>query len=242
MTLGIDVSIVMPVFNEGATIEQVLREIDKSVETRHEVVVVYDFEGDDTVPVCEALKTEIDGIRLHPNERGRGALNAMISGIESCDSRFVVTMMADGSDEAEAIDQMVALAQARGAGVVAASRYMKGGRQIGGPKLKSLMSRSAGLSLYYGAGLPIHDPTSNFKLYSGAFLASIEIESRAGFELALELSTKAFESGWQLAEVPTTWHDRTAGESHFELRKWLPEYLRWYVFGMRAGIRKRLAA
>ena len=78
-----------------------------------------------------------------------------------------------------------------GADLVAASRYMRGGRQIGGPRLKSLLSRLAGLSLHSIGGLPIHDPTNNFKLYRRSFLAAIPIESRAGFEVALELSVKA---------------------------------------------------
>jgi hypothetical protein len=62
----------------------------------------------------------------------------------------------------------------------------------------------------------------------------VSIESTAGFELALELTVKAASAGRPMAEVPTTWRDRTAGESHFRLRKWLPHYLRWYVAAFRA--------
>ena len=62
------------------------------------------------------------------------------------------------------------------------------------------------------------------------------IESRAGFELAIELSVKASLGGWRLAEVPTTWRDRTAGESRFRLRAWLPHYLRWYVYAYRGRL------
>ena len=73
--------------------------------------------------------------------------------------------MADGSDEPHIVDAMVSLAR-DGADVVAASRYMRGGRQIGGPPLKRLLSRAAGLTLHWFAGVPTHDPTNNFKLYS----------------------------------------------------------------------------
>ena len=81
--------------------------------------------------------------------------------------------------------------------------------------------------------MPIHDPTSNFKLYSRAFLDSVVDRERRGFELALELSVKATLAHRRLAEVPTTWRDRTSGESHFRLRAWLPHYLRWYVAAFR---------
>ena len=73
-----------------------------------------------------------------------------------------------------------------------------------------------------------HDPTNNFKLYTRRFLDAVTIESSAGFELALELTVKATLDGRTVAEVPTTWRDRTAGQSNFKLRKWLPQYLRWY--------------
>ena len=89
---------------------------------------------------------------------------------------------------------MVALAR-DGADVVSASRYMRGGHQIGGPPLKRLMSRTAGLTLHWFAGVPTHDPTNNFKLYSRRFLDTVTIESTAGFELALELTVKATLAG-----------------------------------------------
>jgi dolichol-phosphate mannosyltransferase len=135
--------------------------------------------------------------------------------------------MADGSDEPHLVDAMVALAR-DGADVVAASRYMAGGRQFGGPLLKRLMSRAAGLTLHWFAGVRTHDPTNNFKLYARRFLDAVLIESTAGFELALELTVKATLDGRTVAEVPTTWRDRTAGRSNFKLRKWLPHYLHWY--------------
>ena len=57
------------------------------------------------------------------------------------------------------------------------------------------MSRTAGLTLHWFAGVPTHDPTNNFKLYSRRFLDSVTIESTAGFELALELTVKATIAG-----------------------------------------------
>ena len=127
---------------------------------------------------------------------------------------------------------MVALAR-EGADVVSASRYMPGGHQVGGPLLKRAMSRVAGLSLHWFGGVATHDPTNNFKLYARRFLDATPIQSEAGFELALELTVKATLTGRRVAEVPTTWRDRTAGESNFKLRQWLPHYLRWYRIAMR---------
>jgi len=230
---GPDLAIVLPVYNEGEAVERVLRAMAMGVTTSHELVVVYDFDGDTTVPVIARLSQEITGLRGLRNDLGRGVLNAMKAGIAGTTAPYVLISMADGSDEPQIVDAMVALAR-DGADVVAASRYMPGGRQIGGPRLKRLMSRVAGLSLHWFAGVPTHDPTNNFKLYSRRFLESITVESTAGFELALELTVKATVAGRHVAEVPTTWRDRTAGQSNFKLRTWLPHYLHWYMRAFRA--------
>jgi glycosyltransferase involved in cell wall biosynthesis len=215
------------VYNEGEAVEPVLRALDAAVKTPHELVVVYDFDGDTTVPVIARLAGEIPSLRGLRNDLGRGVLNAMKAGIAGTSAPYVLISMADGSDDPHAVDRMVALATA-GADVVSAARYMKGGRQIGGPPLKRLMSRAAGLSLHWFARVPTHDPTNNFKLYSRQFLEATTIESTAGFELALELTVKATLAHRKVAEIPTTWRDRTAGQSNFKLRKWLPHYLHWY--------------
>ena len=232
-------SVVLPVYNEGEAVEPVLRALDAAISTPHELLVVWDFDGDTTRPVVERLATELPGLRGLRNDLGRGVLNAMKAGIAAARGELVLVSMADGSDDPAVVDAMVALADGGadgdgpGADVVAASRYMRGGRQVGGPPLKRLMSRTAGLTLHWFAGVPTHDPTNNFKLYRRSFLAETPIESTAGFELALELTVKATLAGRRVAEVPTTWRDRTAGQSNFKLRRWLPHYLHWYGVAFR---------
>ena len=229
---------ILPVYNEGDAVEPVLRALSAAVTTPHELVVVYDFDGDTTVPVVARLAAEIPGLRGLRNDLGRGVLNAMKAGIAGTSAPYVLISMADGSDEPSVVDPMVALARG-GADVVAASRYMRGGHQVGGPLLKRLMSRSAGLTLHWFAGVPTHDPTNNFKLYSRRFLDATTIDSEAGFELALELTVKATIAGRRVAEVPTTWRDRTAGQSNFKLRKWLPHYMHWYKVAFLGRLLKR---
>lgn len=231
----VELSVVLPVYNERQNIEAALRRIAQRVTTPHEVLVVYDFDEDTTVPVVRSLKAELPDVRLLRNNLGPGVLNAMKAGISESRAPFVLVTMADGSDDVERVDEMMVLARS-GADVVAASRYMQGGRQVGGPLLKRALSRLAGLSLYWLGGLPIHDATNNFRLYRRDFLDSVQIESTGGFELAIELSVKAALSGRRLAEIPTTWTDRTVGASRFKLRTWLPRYLRWYLLLLRGRL------
>jgi hypothetical protein len=87
--------------------------------------------------------------------------------------------------------------------------------------------------LHHLTRLPTRDPTNNFKLYRKAFLDRVTIESRGGFEVALELTVKAHAMGMRIAEVPAVWTDRTAGSSNFKLVKWLPHYFRWFRMAFR---------
>jgi glycosyltransferase involved in cell wall biosynthesis len=228
---------VIPVYNEGENVVSTLRGVVESTHMRPlEVLVVHDFDEDTTVPVVKRLQAEIPELRLHRNTLGRGVLNAMKSGLRAARATYVVVTMGDGSDDAKDIDPMYELARA-GADVVAGSRYMRGGGQLGGPLLKRTMSRAAGLSLHWLGGVPIHDATSNFRLYSKRLLNQVTIESTGGFELGIELTVKAHLLGMRVAEVPTTWRDRTAGQSRFRLWQWLPRYLKWYWRGMRGRFR-----
>jgi dolichol-phosphate mannosyltransferase len=118
---------------------------------------------------------------------------------------------------------------------------MEGGSQEGGPWLKRTLSRLAGVSLRLLVGFPTHDATNNFRLYDAALVREMGVESTGGFELALELTAKAFRRGVPIAETPTTWRDRTAGESRFRLMKWLPRYLHWYGYALASRRASRRA-
>jgi dolichol-phosphate mannosyltransferase len=226
-------SIVVPVYNEGENFPALRAALLANVRTPFQVFVVYDFDEDTTVPAVQRAIDEGD-TRFHlvKNSVARGVVGALRTGFQQVRSGPLLVMMGDLSDDLIIVDQMVALHR-QGAHVVVASRYMKGGRQIGGPFLKRTLSRCAGLSLHYLRGLPIHDATNSFKLYDAAMLNSLTLESQAGFALSLEITVKAFLAGGRLAEVPTTWRDRTAGTSRFRLFQWLPSYLHWYFHAFR---------
>lgn len=222
------ISLVVPVYNEAENITLFLRDVEGAVSELHEVLIVYDFPEDNTLAAIEAMTPPCPHVRLVHNTLGRGVLNAIKAGFQAGKGDVFIVMMADRSDDPHAAEAMARLVR-EGADVVAGSRYVRGGRQEGGPLLKRTLSRLAGMSLHYLAGLPIHDATNNFRAYSRRVIEEVPIEGEASFAIALELTLKAHWRGWRLAEVPTTWRDRTAGQSRFRLWAWLPHYLRWYL-------------
>jgi dolichol-phosphate mannosyltransferase len=226
-------SIVVPVYNEGANIGLFCRRARTELPAGFELLICYDFEGDDTLPALAALSPQDRApVRLVRNSLGKGVRNAIAAGFQAAAARVVVVMMADLSDDFSRVAEMVTRVEA-GAAIVCGSRYMRGGRQVGGPWIKKLLSRTAGLSLRWIAGVPTHDPTNSFKAYRREFLARTPIESAEGFCLAMELTVKAHFEGARVEEVPATWNDRAAGQSRFRLLAWLPHYLRWYGWAVR---------
>jgi glycosyltransferase involved in cell wall biosynthesis len=224
------VTVVIPAYNEAEAIVPVLDRLIESVTTPCEVLVVVDFPEDTTVKVLEAYAAaEQPSVRAVVNDLGRGPANAIRFGIHAARAPVVVVTMADGCDDPQQIDDLTRLVE-RGVVIAAASRYMPGGQQVGGPLFKKLLSYSAGRSLFWFARIGTRDATNSFKAYSRSFVDDVGIDSRDGFEIGLELTAKARRLRLPVAEIPTIWLDREAGVSRFKLARWLPRYLRWYRF------------
>lgn len=223
------VTIVIPAYNEGENVVPGLERILAAVRSEAEILVVVDSGEDTTIPPVERLSKAHPALRAVVNDYGRGPANAIRYGIDRAAAATVVVTMADGCDDPRQIDDLVLLVE-RGVVVAAASRYMAGGQQVGAPRFKSFLSRLAGRSLHSLAHAGTRDATNSFKAYDTGFVRSVGIDSRDGFEIGLELTAKARRLRLPVAEIPTIWLDRTAGDSNFKLAQWIPKYFHWYRF------------
>ena len=191
--------------------------------------MVVDDPEDTTVAAVGAFDPDETTSRIVVNDIARGPAHAIRAGFKAAASPVIVVTMADGSDDPAQIDILTRLVD-RGVVVAAASRYMRGGQQVGGSAAKKALSAGAGASLRFLARTGISDATNSFKAYDKSFVESVGIHSTAGFEVGLELVAKARRTRQMMAEVPTIWLDRSIGSSNFRLVSWLPHYLRWYRF------------
>jgi cellulose synthase/poly-beta-1,6-N-acetylglucosamine synthase-like glycosyltransferase len=223
------VSIIIPAYNEGEQIVPVLDRLFESVRLPCEVLVVVDDERDSTATVVCDYADKEPRLRCLVNTYGRGPANAIRYGMAAAVAPVAVVTMADGCDDPRQIDDLARLVE-RGVAVAAASRYMAGGQQVGGPVLKGVLSRAAGRSLRLFARIGTRDATNSFKAYSTSFVREVGIDSRDGFEIGIELTAKAKRLRLPVAEIPTIWLDRPTGVSNFKVAEWIPKYLRWYRF------------
>ena len=221
----------MPVYNEGKNISGQIEELEKTIGTKHEIVIVYDFDEDDTAVPVKKLQKKYNHIILVKNIFGGGLINAVKTGFEKAKGDFVVVMPADLADDPQTINKMFGKMK-KGYDVVCATRYSKGGRKFGGGLIKTTLSRLAGLLTPLLLGIPTTDIANGFKMYRKQVLEKIKIESRGGWEFSMEIVIKAHKAGFKVCDVPSVWRDRVSGKSKFKLLKWLPKYIRWYLLGI----------
>ena len=144
---------------------------------------------------------------------------------------MVIVYPADDFLNFNIIDKMFE-AYEEGNDIVVASRFMKGGSMKGCPLIKSILVRLASATLFMFSSIPVQDASNGFRLFSRKLLNSVNIESKLGFAYSLELLAKGNRLGFKIKEIPAQWEERSEGSSRFKVFKWLPDYLKWYFYGL----------
>lgn len=229
---------IVPIYNEGENVKVLYRALVAEEAPFDSLSFIYDIDTDSSLPFIAEISEQDSRVTAKKNTFGRGVINAMRYGFAHAESGPVLVLMGDNSDKLSIIPEMIEL-WGQGATIVSPSRYMPGGKQHGGPPVKSFLSRISGTFIGL-IGFPTSDPTNNFKLYDGVWLRDQKIESLGGFEVALELCFKAYKQGKTIKQLPTEWWDRTEGESNFKLFAWLPKYLYWYLRAVLCTLRRKL--
>jgi|ETNmetMinimDraft_33_1059910.scaffolds.fasta_scaffold01675_9 glycosyltransferase involved in cell wall biosynthesis len=233
--------IVIPAYNEGKNIVQVLEALLQSVQTPFRILICYDHETDTTLKALQRYRDNPPFEIQFVKNSGDGPHGAVVSGFRCSTAESVLVMPADDTYNAGIIDQMVLKLQ-KGCDIVAASRFMPGGCMHGAPWLKAFLVRMAAFTLYHAVHLPTRDATNGFRLFSRRVLEEVEIESSQGFAYSLELLVKCHRMGWRIGEIPALWFERAGRKSRFRVIRWLPEYLRWYFYAFATSFPWRKVA
>ncbi len=237
--MTIELDIVVPVYNEGRNIVRTLAALAQSVTTPARVLICYDDPADDTLPAIHDNPQAHAGLPVElVRNAARGAHAAVMTGFAASTAPFVLMYPADDDYNAPALDRMVALARG-GCDIVCASRFMPGGSMVGCPPLKAALVRSASFTLHRLARLPTTDASNGFRLFSRRVIERIAVEFDQGFCYSIELLVKAHRLGWRIADVPVQWFERRHGASRFRVLRWLPAYLRWYVYAFATTLLRR---
>ena len=102
------------------------------------------------------------------------------------------------------------------ADVVIGSRYVKGGKCVGWPFRRWLISRAGGIFIRFMLGTPVKDPTGGFKCFTRRALETLgdfSMIKSFGYSFQMEMNYRMWQSGMHLAEIPITFSERRAGAS-----------------------------
>ena len=228
-------SVIIPARNEENNIERVIMGIEQNIENKYEIIVVNDHSTDKTVEVVKRLALQYDNIYLVHNTIEPGFTNVLRTGFNNANTELIVPVMADFCDDPKTIDKMYEKVL-EGFDIVCGSRYMKGGKRLGGIKTKAFFSFFVGLISHILLGIPTHDITNSFKMYKKNVLNNIIMNS-TGFEISMEITLEAYFKNFRITEIPTIWKERESGESKFNPFKNGPGYLKLYLRAVRKKIK-----
>jgi glycosyltransferase involved in cell wall biosynthesis len=232
LTSNIELSILVPVRNDGINLEVFIKVLETMVESSHEVLVIHDTPDDDSIPIISKMQNKYPNVRLVHNTRGRGVINAIKAGVDASLGEVVLISVCDELGIVLAFDDMLALIH-QGCDLVSGTRYAHGGRRLGGSWIGGLLSRSANWLLRSLSGSALTDATTGLKMFRRSIFHQFDLQSRPiGWAVVFEMALKAQLAGLRLGEVPVISIDRLyGGKSTFMLGAWLLEYLRWFVWG-----------
>ena len=235
--------VVLPTYNESATVAEVLRRIRASATHTIDVLVVDDNSPDGTADIAQALADELGGIEVlrRPDKAGLGSAYregfkvGLAQGYEA-----LVEMDADLSHDPSVLADLLAEIEG-GADIVIGTRYMPGGSIPDWSWHRRAISRIGNLYARGMLGLDARDATSGYRAYHRRALERINLTAvRAdGYGFQIEMAYKVLHAGAVLAEVPIEFHDRTLGSSKMSSRIIVEALVLVTWWGVRSRIRAR---
>jgi dolichol-phosphate mannosyltransferase len=226
--------VVMPTYNEAATVRKVVERVRAAVPVA-DVLIVDDSSPDGTGEIADSLAQLDSHVHTLHRARKEGLGKAYVAGFRwglERDFDTLVEMDADGSHQPEELPNL--LAALRDADVVLGSRYVAGGRVVDWPWRRKLLSRGGNRYTRIALGVPLRDTTGGYRAYRASALRRLELATvaSAGYCFQVDLAWRAVRSGLRVAEVPITFVERTEGASKMSgaiVREALWQVTRWGV-------------
>ena len=235
-----NLSIIIPVYNEKDSLSIMVKILNSSLEFKHEIIIVYDDLNDNSVPEAKKLKEKFKNIILVHNNIGKGVKFALQAGVEKSQYQNILITAVDEIFPILSIDKMLNMIVIENFDFVSGTRYGNGGKRLGGSLIGHILSFLANKSFCLITRFPLTDLTTGIKMFRKDFYNNISISSNpVGWVFAFELSIKAHLMNLKIGEVPLISIDRLfGGASTFKLGKWVKEYLKCYMWGLKILLKK----
>jgi glycosyltransferase involved in cell wall biosynthesis len=207
------IAIVIPVYNESASIRDV---VSAALSQTDEVIVVDDGSVDRT-------DKQLDGLNVHllRHEQNQGKATALQNGFEHAlklNVDAVVTLDGDGQHTPEEIPNLIQAAEKNPSCIIIAARLKQ---RHNAPKLRLFANQFADFWVSWAAGYPVKDSQSGFRLYPISLLREVHINTskEKGFVFESEIVIEAASHSFYSVSVPveSIYH---AGRRQSHYRPW----------------------
>ena len=214
-----DVCVVLPTYNEAATIEEVLTRVRGS-RPEATLLVVDDGSPDGTADIVERCGEQLGNVEVLRRAGKLGLGSAYRTGLAWADEhghRVAVAMDSDLSHEPETAPALAAALDDERVHLAVGSRYIPGGGTVNWPRRRYALSRGGNAYVRLMLGLPTKDATSGFRAYRLSALRRIGIDTLVseGYTFQVEMVHRLIRAFGKesVVEVPIIFRERSAGQS-----------------------------
>jgi glycosyltransferase involved in cell wall biosynthesis len=216
--MAVQLSLVIPVYNEVDSLEPLVAEIDEALTAQHlsyEIVLVDDGSTDGSFAIIQRLASERDDVGVVKLRRNFGKAAALSHGFVASQGDYIVTLDGDRQDDPAEIPGLIA-------GLDQGYDLVSGWKQSRqDPLNKTLPSRFFNWTVRRATGIPLHDFNCGLKAYRRDVVENIYIYG----ELHRYIPVVAAHAGFRVTEAKVNHRRRAAGHSKYGFKRYLRGYL-----------------
>lgn len=221
MDKTLDLTIIVPLFNEAESLPELVRWINRTLDGRgweYEIIMVDDGSTDGSWKVVRELAEadeRIHGIRFR---RNYGKSAALYHGFKAAGGNVVVTMDADLQDSPEEIPEMYRMVTEDGWDVVSGWKQHRQDNKL----TKNLPSKLYNATARWITGIHLHDMNCGLKAYRNEVVKNIEVYGEMHRYIPYLAKNAGFE---RITEKPVHHQKRKYGKSKFGLERFVNGFL-----------------
>jgi len=210
----IDLSIVLPAFNEERNILKAISNAEAYLRSRFksfEIIVVNDGSTDSTAAMVTKLAKQKKYLKLVSHSKNQGYGAALRSGFSACQAELIFYTDSDNQYDISELDKL--LPNLEWSDIVAGFRI-----HHNDPLARIIISWIYNQIIWFVLGLKIKDVDCSFKLYKKVVFDSIKLRSNTGL-IDAEILINALKKGYRISQVGVNHYPRIAGNSSYEIGK-----------------------
>jgi dolichol-phosphate mannosyltransferase len=211
--------LVLPTYNEAANIEPFVAAVRANLPVDARILIVDDGSPDGTGERADRLAERHSNVSVLHRREKEGLGPAYIAGFRralASGAGLVLEMDSDFSHDPAYLPRL--LDAARTADLVIGSRYVTGGGVSDWGAVRRTLSRGGSFYSRLLLGVDVRDLTGGFKCFRREVLEAIDLDTIEvrGYAFQVEMTYRAIQAGFTVAEVPIVFRDRRAGESKMD--------------------------